>query len=481
MGKRPFQAMVEDMPINVMTCDLKTFQIDYANTQAIETLKSLQKILPVPVDKIIGTPIDAFHKDPEHQRKLLKDPKNLPHQAVIEIGGEKLDLLISPIYDRSGRYIAPMVTWAVVTEKLQTEEQNLMQQQMLDQLPINAMMCDVKSFKITYANQATLRTLKQIEHLLPIKVNKLVGTCIDQFHKNPRYQRELLSDDSRLPHNAKIKLGDETLDLRIAPVKDKDGEMIAALVTWAVVTRQVKMVADFETNIKTVVEGVSSAATQMQSTSESMASAAEETSCQARTVATASEELSASIDEIRRRVGMATQIAANAVDRANDSKRRVNELVEASQKITSVTKLINQIASQTNLLALNATVEATRAGEAGKGFAVVANEVKALADQTARATAEIRNEIEGMQNATTATNNAMAAIADTIEKINENADAMAVAIEQQAAATKEVNSSISEVSQASSASGKAATETLTAAADLSTQANVLSEAANHFL
>lgn len=481
LDARAFQTMVEDMPINVMTCDLKDFKIDYMNKAAHATLRSIESALPVSADKMQGTSIDIFHKNPGHQRAMLADERNLPHSAVIEIGGEKLDLYITAIHDKKGKYIAPMVTWSLVTEKLAREEETQVQQQMLDQMPINAMMCELENFTITYANQSTIDTLGKLEHLLPIKAKDLVGSSIDVFHKKPSHQRTMLTNEANLPHATKIKLGDETLDLRVSAIKGTDGTYKAALLTWAVATKQVRIADDFESNVKNVVDGVSAAATEMQATSETMAAGAEETNTQASTVAAASEQLAKSIDEISRQVAHASEISGSAVDRARETNEQVQGLAEAATKIGDVVKLINDIASQTNLLALNATIEAARAGEAGKGFAVVANEVKSLANQTAKATEEIGSQIKSIQGATQGAVGAIGSITDIINQISEISAAISAAVEEQGAATQEVTSNISGVSQASSETGQAATETLSAAGELSRQAESLAAAVDGFL
>ncbi|MDO8607188.1 MAG: methyl-accepting chemotaxis protein [Phaeospirillum sp.] len=159
-------------------------------------------------------------------------------------------------------------------------------------------------------------------------------------------------------------------------------------------------------------------------------------------VSAATHELSSSVTEISRQVSHAADISRDAVRQASETDRMVRSLAEAAQKIGEVVKLINDIAAQTNLLALNATIEAARAGDAGKGFAVVANEVKHLANQTAKATEEIGTQINAIQTETQSAVAAISSISGTIENINELSAAIAAAVEEQGAATSEIARSV---------------------------------------
>ncbi len=503
------QQMVETMPVNVMMCDPHDLTITYVNKTSKDTLRGLEHLLPVKIDDLVGQCIDIFHKDPSHQRKILSDPRNLPHSAKIKLGEEILDLLVSPVLDKGGDYIAAMLTWSVVTEKLKADAEAYQLKEMVDNMPINVMMCDPNDFTINYINKTSVETLRAVEHLLPVRADQILGQCVDIFHENPSYQRKILSDPRNLPHKAKIKLGEETLALDVAAIVDQSGAYLGPMLSWSVVTAQVRMAEKFEENVKGVVESVSAASTEMQATAESMASTAEETSSQASvvaaaaeqananvaTVAAAAEELSKSIEEIGRQVVESTNISTKAVEEAQRTNETVQGLAAAAQKIGDVVDLINDIASQTNLLALNATIEAARAGEAGKGFAVVASEVKSLANQTAKATEEIASQISAMQSETADAVGAIKGIGETITQLSEIATSNAAGVEEQEAATqeiarnvqeasqgtKEVTSNIAGVTEAASNTGQAAQNVLEAAGDLSKQMESLRTDVDAFL
>jgi methyl-accepting chemotaxis protein len=188
-------------------------------------------------------------------------------------------------------------------------------------------------------------------------------------------------------------------------------------------------------------------------------------------------------------------MANEAVDQARTTNDRVSELSKAASRIGDVVELINTIAAQTNLLALNATIEAARAGDAGRGFAVVASEVKALAEQTSKATGEIGQQISGIQAATQDSVNAIKEISGTIEKLSEISSTIAAAVEEQGAATQEisrnvqqaaqgtqqVSANITDVQRGASETGSASSQVLSAAQSLSGDSNRLKLEVGKFL
>jgi methyl-accepting chemotaxis protein len=295
---------------------------------------------------------------------------------------------------------------------------------------------------------------------------------------------------------AKIRLEQDTKELELRSAQQRKADMT-------------KLADDFEGAVGEIIETVSSASTELeasagtlttnatraQQTTTMVAAASEEASTNVQAVASATEELSSSVNEISRQVQESARMASEAVSQARITNDRVGELSKAAARIGDVVELINTIAGQTNLLALNATIEAARAGEAGRGFAVVASEVKALAEQTAKATGEIGQQISGIQAATSESVNAIRDISGTIEKLSEISATIASAVEEQGAATQEisrnvqqaaqgtqqVSSHIVDVQRGASETGSASSQVLSAAQSLSSDSNRLKLEVGKFL
>jgi methyl-accepting chemotaxis protein len=319
-----------------------------------------------------------------------------------------------------------------------------------------------------------------------------------------------------VPHQGeKTEIGAMADTLQVfkeALIAKKAADEAAALDAEAKIERGRRVDAitrNFETTIGEIVQTVSSASTQLESSAGTLsatadrseklttavAAASEEASTNVQSVASATEELSSSVNEISRQVQESARMATNAVGQAHTTNDRVSELSKAASRIGDVVELINTIAGQTNLLALNATIEAARAGEAGRGFAVVASEVKALAEQTAKATGEIGQQITGIQAATQESVNAIKEISGTIERLSEISSTIAAAVEEQGAATQEisrnvqqaaqgtqqVSANITDVQRGATETGSASSQVLSAAQSLSGDSNRLKLEVGKFL
>ncbi len=455
-GNSIAEQMLEFAPVNIMMAD-KNLKLTYLNAKSVETLKSIQHLLPKPVEQLKGESIDIFHKNPAQQRALLANPKNLPHTAHIRLGDEVLDLLVTALYDENHNYVGPMVTWSVITEKLKVENEMARNNQMLESAPVNIMMADL-DLNLTYLNAKSRDTLKSIQHLLPKPADQLVGESIDIFHKNPSQQRALLSNPNNLPHKAKIQLGDEILDLTVEALYDANNQYVGPMVCWEVITETVRLVETLEgtsNDLGTSAEELLAVSTSMKSNSEetsaqaaNASTASEQVNAGISTVVTNIEEMTASIKEITKSTNESSTMSTEATRMAKEANEIIQKLGDSSQDIGNVIKVISAIAQQTNLLALNATIEAARAGEAGKGFAVVANEVKELAKETAKATSEITKKIEAIQTDSEQAVTSISNVSDSIEKLNAISANIAASIEEQAASTNEVNRVVSDSASA---------------------------------
>ena len=214
---------------------------------------------------------------------------------------------------------------------------------------------------------------------------------------------------------------------------------------------------------------ISASAEETSAQSGVVAGAAEEVSRSVATVAAGAEQMGASIREIASNAAEASEVAHRAVTAAETTTATVAKLGESSAEIGNVVKVITSIAEQTNLLALNATIEAARAGEAGKGFAVVANEVKELAQETAKATEDIARRVQAIQGDTTAAVAAIGEISSIVAQISDRQTTIASAVEEQTATTNEMARSVAEAAQGSGQIADNITGVSTAA-DSTTQA-----------
>ena len=385
------------------------------------------------------------------------------------------------------------------------------QAQMLEQAPVGVLTADAADdLRVTYVNAEGLRMIGLVRDHLTLGAGGVVGWPLDRINPNSDIaMRALTETPERLPFRSVTRIGDETFDLKVSALLRADGSYVGPMLSLSMLTQQVRLSDTFERSVAGIASTVGLAAAEMERSAGVMsdtaagsgrrlalvADASQAATGNVRAVASNAEQLAASVARIAGRVDESATMAREAVAEAEATDRTVASLAEAAARIGDVVKLIGDIAGRTNLLALNATIEAARAGEAGMGFAVVATEVKTLANQTARATAEIAAQITAMQGATRHAVVALRSIGATIGRMSGVARAIADAVEEQGAATREiaagvqqaanstaaVDGNIAEVAHAMAETGLRAGAVVVAARALTGQADTLGREVSEFM
>lgn len=562
--------------------------IIYANKAVVRLLQEaeddIRKELPqFSVAKLIGSNIDIFHKNPAHQRNLL-ERLTQSHTAQITIGKRTFRLILTPIITAENKHLGTGVEWIDRTESIEAERATQRILEALNNTSTNVMIADANR-TIIYMNRSVETMLRhsesEIRQALPhFSVDKILGSSMDIFHRNPAHQASLLDKLDR-KYESLIKVASCHFRLTASPIVSKEGERLGTVVEWLDRTIEVQteqeisrivtaaaagdfsqradtdgkqgfflMLAnnlnslietsdrglqdvarvlmaladgDLTTRIYNDYEGtfndlknysnqtaeklsfmiqdIQRAADTINTASAEIAQGNADLSCRTEEQASSLEQTSASMEELTGTVKLnadnasqANALASKASEVAVDGGELIQQVVqtmasinESARKIADIIGVIDGIAFQTNILALNAAVEAARAGEQGRGFAVVASEVRSLAQRSANAAKDIKalisdsvSKIESGNSLVGKSGDTMKEIVIAIKRVNDIMAEIASASNEQAIGIDEISKAVVQMDEMTQQNAALVEEAAAAAESMQSQAQQLSDSVASF-
>ena len=436
---------LEAMRANVMVAD-EQLRIVYLNPALTDFMHEaeldLRRDLPgFRVDKLIGSNIDVFHKDPSHQRNMLT-AMDKPYSATIAVGGRKFDLFVSPINDK-GRRAGFVVEWSNAEHRLQNFDfaaqiAAINRSQTIISFDTAGTILDANA-NFLKALGYTLDDVKGRHHSLFVEPGYGESPEYAAFWGALRAGTAKHGQFKRLTKSGTVVW----IEGSYTPIADANGKIYKIVKFATDVTAQVKLLED----LQALVDEMRDLSARSTTGVDQATGATRRMEGSVTTVAASAEELAASIAEIAAATAKSRHGADNAFRQAEAVEASTERLAAAAREMSGIVALIRDVANQTNLLALNATIEAARAGEAGRGFAVVASEVKNLAGQSAHATERITKEIAGLQAVAVDVATSMTRIRDSVTEIREQVTMTATAIEEQSAVTQGMSANMRDASE----------------------------------
>ena len=489
---------INAIPENTLICALPSGRI-LAINEAMHRAMAHPSPLAVASGQIVG---NSLHTVFGFQHSLLQTliPKaGNSTREIVDCGKQKIELNIaSPVNDpMTGE--AVIVTWRVVTEQAKNFISASLFNSAFEHLPMNILLFTPGEMIISYMNRRAIESLRPFARNLSHPVEQLIGQSITVLQGTDCTRRIFPAKLPSHPQSVSHKLGAEEFEFTFSGVFNMDHTLIAGMATFTAVSAQHHIlervrrigleVSEAASLVSETADGMASTANQTSIQASAVAAASEQASVNVMTVASASETLSSSINEITDQVGQLALVAKQAANEASSADGTMHELALSAEQIGEVVGVIGNISAQIKLLALNATIEAARAGTAGRGFGVVAAEVTNMVDQTAKATAQIGEQITAIQKATNAAVAAIASIRSTIEQMDESSNVIAHAVQKQGVATEEiarnvneaavgtrdVSANISGVTASASVNAKSAHEMREAATTLNSRAHELQD------
>ena len=449
------QGALDALPENIMLCDLASGRITYINQATYETTQQ-QSPLKLAGDQIVGNTIEAVLGIATARLRQLLPRGTSSTRHLFTCGIHQIECHISipiqSISTETGESI--IISWRSVTQSEERLRQATIATQILETSQQSLMIVNADDMRISFVNRQALETLRPLARQIGTPLETLVGQKVQVLGGQGTSQRGFPSSLPSTRTSFTLTLGTEEIEFTLSPVFDEARKPTAGVLTFVLVTAQRQIldrvrrigidVSEAATVVTATADGMASTANQTSMQASAVAAASEQASVNVMTVASASETLSSSINEITDQVGQLAVVAKQAANQASSADGTMHELALSAEQIGEVVGVIGNISAQIKLLALNATIEAARAGSAGRGFGVVAAEVTNMVDQTAKATAQIAEQITAIQKATNAAVSAIASIRSTIERMDESSAVIASAVEKQGVATEEIARNVNE-------------------------------------